>query len=42
LTPPAAAHVEVRETRGQGSALLWFAAGALVAGAAFLAALYWA
>jgi ubiquinone biosynthesis protein len=41
-TPPTAAHVEVRETRGQGSALLWFAAGALVAGAAFLAALYWA
>ena len=36
--PPAT--VEVRETRSGGSALLWFAAGAVVAGAAFLAALY--
>jgi ubiquinone biosynthesis protein len=36
--PPAT--VEVRATRSGDSALLWFAAGAVVAGAAFLAAMY--
>jgi len=30
------------DTRGEPSALLWFAMGALVAGAAFLVAMYWA
>jgi ubiquinone biosynthesis protein len=39
--PPVAAQVEVRAVRSNGSALLWFAAGAVVAGAAFLAAMYW-
>lgn len=39
-TPPAPAQIEVKATRGEGAALLWFAAGALAAGAAFLAALY--
>ena len=39
--PPPPAPVEVRRAPGGGSALLWFAAGAIVAGAAFLAALYW-
>jgi ubiquinone biosynthesis protein len=34
------AAVEVREPRSGGSALLWFAVGAVVAGAAFLAAMY--
>ena len=38
--PPASPTVEVRETRGERSALLWFAVGAVVSGAAFLAALY--
>jgi ubiquinone biosynthesis protein len=40
-TPPTAATVEVRETRRAGTGLLWFAAGAVAAGAAFLAAMYW-
>ena len=35
------ATVEVREMRRAGPALLWFAAGAVTAGAAFLAAMYW-
>ncbi|HEX2815303.1 MAG TPA: ubiquinone biosynthesis protein UbiB, partial [Phenylobacterium sp.] len=39
--PPTAVAVEAPETRRGGSALLWFAAGALVAGGAFLAAMYW-
>ena len=38
---PPAATVEVREVRRGVSALLWFAAGAVAAGAAFLAALFW-
>ena len=38
--PPPAAAVEVRPARPRGSALLWFAVGALAAGAAFLAAAY--
>ena len=40
---PASAQVEVRDaTRGrERSALLWFALGALAAGAAFVAAMYW-
>ncbi|MGZ6019851.1 MAG: ubiquinone biosynthesis protein UbiB, partial [Phenylobacterium sp.] len=38
--PPVATPVEVKATRRGPSALLWFAAGALVAGAAFVAALY--
>jgi ubiquinone biosynthesis protein len=40
-TPPMATTVEVRDPRRPGSALLWFAAGAVAAGAAFLAAMYW-
>jgi len=41
--PPTAARVEVRDETGrrERSALLWFALGALVAGATFLAAIYW-
>jgi ubiquinone biosynthesis protein len=41
--PPPAAPVAVRDldARGEPSALLWFAMGALVAGAAFLVAMYW-
>ena len=39
--PPASATVEVREARGERSALLWFAIGAVAAGAAFLVAMYW-
>jgi ubiquinone biosynthesis protein len=39
---PPVARVEVREVRRGGSALLWFAAGAVVASGAFLAAMYWA
>ena len=38
--PPAPATVVVRETRRESSALLWFAVGAVVSGAAFLAMLY--
>jgi ubiquinone biosynthesis protein len=38
--PPVAAPVEVKAARSGPSALLWFAAGAVVAGSAFLAALY--
>jgi ubiquinone biosynthesis protein len=38
--PPTAATVEVRQVRGERPALLWFAIGAAVSGAAFLAALY--
>jgi hypothetical protein len=38
---PPGATVEVREVRRGGPALLWFAAGAVVAGAAVLAAMYW-
>ena len=37
--PPGAAQIEVRETPGRP--LLWFAAGAVVAGTVFLAAMYW-
>jgi ubiquinone biosynthesis protein len=37
---PAPATVELREPRGERSALLWFAVGAVVSGAAFLAMLY--
>jgi ubiquinone biosynthesis protein len=40
-TPPMAATVEVRDPRRGGSALLWFALGAVAAGTAFLAATYW-
>ena len=40
-TPPATTAVVVKgPPPGRGQALLWFATGALVAGAAFLAALY--
>jgi hypothetical protein len=40
-TPPVAG-VAVREAQDRpGSALLWFALGAVVAGAAFLTAMYW-
>jgi ubiquinone biosynthesis protein len=38
--PPVGATVAVRDTRTERSGLLWFAAGALVAGLAFLGALY--
>jgi ubiquinone biosynthesis protein len=38
--PPVAAPVEVKVERRGRSAILWFAAGAVVAGAAFLAAMY--
>jgi ubiquinone biosynthesis protein len=38
--PPAATAVAVAEPAAQGSAILWFALGALVAGAAFLAGLF--
>jgi ubiquinone biosynthesis protein len=37
---PPVARVEVAETKRGGSRLLWFAVGAVVAGAAFLAAMY--
>ncbi|WP_394761115.1 2-polyprenylphenol 6-hydroxylase [Phenylobacterium sp.] len=37
---PPPARIEVRDARREGSALLWFALGALAAGAAFLATLY--
>jgi ubiquinone biosynthesis protein len=40
LPPAPPGTVEVGEVRSGGSALFWFAAGALVAGLAFLAALY--
>jgi ubiquinone biosynthesis protein len=40
-TPPATAPVEAGEAGGGRPALLWFALGAVVAGAAFLAAMYW-
>jgi ubiquinone biosynthesis protein len=40
-TPPTAATVELRDARRRGPALLWFTAGAVAAGAAFLAAMYW-
>jgi ubiquinone biosynthesis protein len=39
--PPPAGSAEAPAARGEGSALLWFAAGAVAAGAAFLAAMYW-
>ena len=38
--PPAAATLDVNATQGERSALLWFAFGAVVAGAAFLIAMY--
>jgi ubiquinone biosynthesis protein len=38
--PPAPASVEVKEARGERSALLWFAIGAIAAGAAFVVAFY--
>jgi ubiquinone biosynthesis protein len=41
IESPPAATVEVREVRRGGAALLWFAMGAVVAGGAFLAAMYW-
>jgi ubiquinone biosynthesis protein len=41
IESPPAATVEVREVRREGAALLWFAVGAVVAGGAFLAAMYW-
>jgi ubiquinone biosynthesis protein len=40
-TPPTATTVEVRGARRGGPALLWFALGAIAAGAAFLAGTYW-
>jgi ubiquinone biosynthesis protein len=40
--PPAAAPVEVKNARRAPTAILWFAAGAVAAGVAFLAAMSWA
>ena len=38
--PPVAAPVDLKATQRERSALLWFAIGAVVAGAAFLLAMY--
>ena len=38
---PPTARIEVRQPAHERSALLWFAVGALVSGAAFLAAALW-